>query len=176
MPHILSVRTVRAALALAAAGIAVATVTPAPAAPNVPTLPADARSGCAARSTARLAGTPWAQQLLYPQRVWPLTTGAGVRVAVLDTGIAAAPQLAGRVSRAGTDCAGRGTFVAGLIAALPSRGTGFEGIAPGATVLPVRVTDTGDADGKAQPVTRAGVQQAGVGEADVQGAIELLDC
>jgi membrane-anchored mycosin MYCP len=75
-----------------------------------------------------------------------LATGAGVRVAVVDSGVdAALPQLKGRVA-AGRDllagrapCAGHGTAVAAAIVA----------VAPGVTIVPVRVSDgdPGDADG-----------------------------
>jgi membrane-anchored mycosin MYCP len=106
---------------------------------------------CAAPATGRAAGVPPAQRLLAPDRAWPLTRGAGVRVAVLATGVsAAAPALSGAVlpgidvrtgGRADTDCAGLGTATAGLVAARPQPGTGFAGIAPAARILPVRVTD-----------------------------------
>jgi type VII secretion-associated serine protease mycosin len=96
---------------------------------------------------------PWAQQLLAPQRVWSLTRGAGVTVGVVDTGVdGGAQQLGGRVlpgrdvrnpgnRPANGDCFGHGTFVAGIIAAAPVDGTMFAGVAPAATVLPIRVAD-----------------------------------
>jgi membrane-anchored mycosin MYCP len=72
-------------------------------------------------------------------------------VAVLDTGVsAAAPPLAGAVrpgqdvvvtGSADSDCAGRGTALAGIVAARPVTGSPFAGLAPEATILPVRVTD-----------------------------------
>ncbi|MGI5229463.1 type VII secretion-associated serine protease mycosin [Actinoallomurus sp. CA-142502] len=111
--------------------------------------PAQAQ-GCAVPATRAVSDVPWAQQLLAPQRAWVLTRGAGVVVAVVDTGVSAAsPALAGAVgagrdvttrSRADGDCSGHGTFVAGLIAARPTPGHGFAGFAPAARVLPIRVT------------------------------------
>ncbi|WP_372494374.1 S8 family serine peptidase [Actinoallomurus purpureus] len=87
--------------------------------------------------------------------VWPTTTGVGVTVAVLDTGVnAKLPELAGAVL-AGSDTTGRktdgrqdldeenyghGTAMAALIAARGGGATNFVGIAPGAKVLPVHVT------------------------------------
>jgi membrane-anchored mycosin MYCP len=93
---------------------------------------------------------PWAQQMLGPSRVWPITRGAGVTVAVLDSGVDAGhAQLAGRVDAgvdalagsgtANTDCVGTGTQVAGVIVGQSSNGIGFAGVAPAARVLPIRV-------------------------------------
>ncbi|NWJ73942.1 type VII secretion-associated serine protease mycosin [Pseudonocardia sp. ICBG1122] len=107
---------------------------------------------------------PWAQSALGADRVWPLTRGAGVTVAVVDTGVdAATPQLAGgrvlpgvdvsstptpsAAGRADSDCPGHGTFVAGIVAAAPMAGAGFVGVAPDAEILPVRVTAAGGGDG-----------------------------
>lgn len=92
---------------------------------------------------------PWPQQQLDYQRVWQLTQGAGVTVAVVDTGVDGnQPFLRGAVlpgidianggGPANTDCDGHGTFVAGLIAGRRLPGFGFAGIAPKATILPVR--------------------------------------
>lgn len=76
-------------------------------------------------------------------------TGAGVTVALLDTGVADVPGLAGRVVAGpdlsdegdGVDRYGHGTFMAGLIA-----GEGV-GVAPGARVLSIKVAG---ADGEAR--------------------------
>jgi type VII secretion-associated serine protease mycosin len=75
-------------------------------------------------------------------------------VAVVDTGVSAsAPALAGAVAagrdvvsggRADNDCSGHGTFIAGLLAARPTAGSGLAGVAPAVRVLPIRVTDNPD--------------------------------
>ncbi|UMP06932.1 type VII secretion-associated serine protease mycosin [Amycolatopsis sp. EV170708-02-1] len=101
------------------------------------------------------ASIPWAQQQLAPQRVWPLTKGGGVVVGVVDTGVdASTPQLAGGkvlpgfdvTAAAGRpaddDCVGHGTFLAGIIGASPASDTGFAGVAPDVTILPVRVASS----------------------------------
>lgn len=96
---------------------------------------------------------PWAQKVLDPQKVWPHSTGAGVLVAVVDSGVDADhPQLRGKVhdgrdfyttqQRPATfDCVSHGTGVAGIIAAGPLPGVGFHGVAPDAAILPVRISD-----------------------------------
>jgi membrane-anchored mycosin MYCP len=108
--------------------------------------------GCATTPTRLVANRPWAQDRLDAERVWPLTTGRGQRVAVVDTGVDGHhPQLNGRVDpgvdvwngqRADDDCHGHGTFVAGIIAAGQMPGTGFAGVAPGVTIVPIRETST----------------------------------
>ncbi len=76
-----------------------------------------------------------------------LATGAGVLIAVIDTGVAEHPRLAGRLRGGGDyltggdgldDCDGHGTAVAGLLAAAPSADDEVVGIAPGATLLTIR--------------------------------------
>ena len=76
----------------------------------------------------------------------PGNEGAGVTVAVVDTGVADVPDLAGRVTHvnvtgAGSgDGYGHGTFVAGLVAGDGSSSDGlYAGVAPAAEILDVRV-------------------------------------
>jgi membrane-anchored mycosin MYCP len=79
--------------------------------------------------------------------VHALATGRGERVAVIDTGVAPHPRLAGRLVGLGDyleggdgldDCDGHGTAVAGLIGAAPDPGDDLIGIAPDAQILAVR--------------------------------------
>lgn len=147
------------ALAGLAVGLVAAAALSAPAA-AAPALP-DPGDGCLRAPESVETGMPWAQSWLGVQRVWPLTRGAGVTVAVVDTGVAAdSPQLRGRVlpgldltspgtPRADRDCFGHGTFVAGIIGAAPADGTGFHGVAPDARILPIRVANSMD-DGTAR--------------------------
>jgi membrane-anchored mycosin MYCP len=99
------------------------------------------------------AATPWAQRALSFSSVWNLTQGAGVTVAVIDSGVDANPQFGDRVTAGpdlttavpgvpvGADCVGHGTAVASLIAAAPMAGTAFSGVAPQARVLSIKITD-----------------------------------
>jgi type VII secretion-associated serine protease mycosin len=105
-----------------------------------------------------IAGEPWALQRVLLSQLHAKYDGRGVTVAVIDSGVDDVnPQLKGAV-RAGqdflkgsgnatggstTDQVGHGTMVAGVIAARPDpdHRTGFEGIAPGATILAIRQND-----------------------------------
>lgn len=106
-----------------------------------------------------VTGLPWAQQRYAPDRLTPLATGAGVTVAVIDSGVDTDHvQLRGRVlsgndfldrGRDGSrDCAGHGTAVASLIAAAPRDGVEFRGLAPKAKILPVRISEQQIIDGR----------------------------
>lgn len=87
----------------------------------------------------------WITSLNFPA-VWPLSTGRGQTVAVIDTGVAEHPRLplltgGGDYVSYSTgldDCDAHGTVVAGLIAARPIPGSGFSGGAPDAAVLSIR--------------------------------------
>jgi membrane-anchored mycosin MYCP len=124
---------------------------------------AAAQPKCAKPTGVYTDAVPWAQRLVEADRVWPLTTGAGQTVAVVGTGVDSANaqfapgQVRGTVdllggggssdddedsedTGGGTDCDGRGTFAAGIVAAQPDPSTTFAGMAPGARVLPIRYT------------------------------------
>ncbi|MFF0205172.1 S8 family serine peptidase [Streptomyces sp. NPDC005017] len=105
---------------------------------------------CRKASDRKVTGLPWPQALLRPDAVWPLSEGAGVTVAVVGSGVDDTAGLLGdRLKRTprrfdagpAADCAGHGTFTAGLIAAARTPGAGFAGIAPRARILDVPVTD-----------------------------------
>jgi membrane-anchored mycosin MYCP len=122
---------------------------PPPGAPG-PVAPMEKNGECSA--TGVIAGTdfkavPPSQQILDPSAAWRFSRGDGQLVAVLDTGVRSGPRLPG-VQPGGdyvestdglTDCDGRGTAVAGLIAGQPGD-DGFAGIAPGARLVSLRVT------------------------------------
>jgi thermitase len=84
---------------------------------------------------------------------WRYSTGTGVTVAVVDTGVdPTAPDLAGQTVAGqsflggvqGTptpDQNGHGTFVSGEIAAVQNNGVGVTGVAPGAKVMPLQALD-----------------------------------
>jgi subtilisin family serine protease len=83
------------------------------------------------------------------EQAWTASTGAGITVGVVDTGVQANhPDLGGRVvtglntvtnTTDTTDGAGHGTHVAGIIGATAGNGVGVAGIAPDATIEPLKV-------------------------------------
>jgi membrane-anchored mycosin MYCP len=104
-----------------------------------------------------------AQKRLKRAHVVP---GAGVTVAVIDSGVSPKAVEAGRIDIADTVAAGtlqpnpiyyHGTAIAGLIAGKPRQGGGPVGIAPGARIFDVRVYDQPDgstaADSTESPIT-----------------------
>ncbi|HUQ39552.1 MAG TPA: S8 family serine peptidase [Acidimicrobiales bacterium] len=76
-------------------------------------------------------------------------TGLGVKVAVIDTGVTAHADLDGVLpgfdyvdnDSDPSDLHGHGTHVAGTVAESTDNGIGAAGVAPGASILPVRVLD-----------------------------------
>jgi membrane-anchored mycosin MYCP len=151
----------RGVAVLAAVAALVGTPVPAAAAP-----PAGACRGEPEPPRAVITQLPWAQQLLDLDDTWRHSTGAGVTVAVVDSGVDADhPQLRGKVLRGADfflvgdlpgnfDCVSHGTAAASIIAAAPVRGVGFRGVAPDARILPVRITDRElNDDGNATPIS-----------------------
>ncbi|MCA6095892.1 type VII secretion-associated serine protease mycosin [Streptomyces sp. SCA3-4] len=127
-----------------------------------------------------IKGTPWSLQRVLLDQLWQDTKGKDaqgrpVRVAVIDTGVDVTnPQLKDAVDvKAGTDLlsgaqdagkgpttdpVGHGTKVAGIIAARPSAGSGFVGIAPESVVIPIRQNnEKGDGTSRTLAV---GIKQA----------------
>ncbi|MBT8227650.1 MAG: type VII secretion-associated serine protease mycosin [Dactylosporangium sp.] len=127
------------------------------------------------------ASVPWPQQRYGLDRLSGIADGARQVVAVVDSGVDAVhPQLVGAVvdgidgldagGDGRLDCVGHGTAVASIIAARPVRGVGFSGLAPAATILPVRVSERQDIDGASsgRAVTVQGLAQAIVHAVDRQ--------
>jgi len=97
-------------------------------------------------------GYQWFHEAIGTYAAWGTTMGAGVTVAVVDTGVQSAhPDLSGNMitpgytAIAGTTTAGddqgHGTHVAGIIAAM-ANSVGGRGVAPSAKILPVKVLDS----------------------------------
>lgn len=125
--------------------------------PAVVSTPAGAADECLAN--VQLPGPPPAFALmgLFGDTLRP--TGAGITVAVIDSGVdATRPQLSGALTDRSrslvgddqrpdglSDSMGHGTAVAGVIAARPAPGSGVVGVAPEAKLISLRVLrDTDD--------------------------------
>ena len=120
-------------------------------------------------------GEQWNLDLIQADAAHPVSTGVGAVVAVVDSGVQADhPDLAGHL-RPGYDFVqndatpqdgnGHGTHVSGIISAVSGNGIGVESVAPGATILPVRVLDD-DGGGSTDRVAK-GVDYARTHGADV---------
>lgn len=93
----------------------------------------------------------WYLSAMQAEEMWKVTTGEGVKVAVIDTGVnSATPSLQGQVLKGfdatgapgdeTDDYDGHGTSMAELIAGT-GNGGGLKGLAPGAKIIPVRITN-----------------------------------
>lgn len=111
---------------------------------------ASGQSDASVASNDPLRSLQWGLDAIGAEQAWPITRGQSVVVAVLDTGVDGAhPDFGGRVlpgaafpadGRAGNvSVAPHGTHVAGIIAAQADNGIGIAGVAPQATILPVRI-------------------------------------
>ncbi|GAA3376358.1 type VII secretion-associated serine protease mycosin [Streptomyces sannanensis] len=107
-----------------------------------------------AAHAADMRSRQWYLDAMKAEEIWQVSTGSGVTVAVIDTGVDAdVPELRGRVleganfEEAGdgrVDKDGHGTNMAVTIAGNGAQG-GIKGLAPGAKILPV--TSSSDALG-----------------------------
>ncbi|MFE9664506.1 type VII secretion-associated serine protease mycosin [Streptomyces sp. NPDC005955] len=162
MPPRIPTTSARRRAPLTTALAVAATALTLPAAPN-----AAADTGQCTFPAKPYQGRPWALQRVLLDELWDESTGKGVEVAVIDTGVDVKhPQLTRAVDPSkglnslpaepeddngdpvprgkadGTgDTVGHGTRVAGLIAARPAKGTGFVGLAPDARIIPIHQND-----------------------------------
>jgi hypothetical protein len=109
----------------------------------------------------------WGLTAIGAPNVWNISRGAGVTVAVIDSGSGPHPDLdanldAGRTMFGSIDSPGmidvdpkgHGTHVAGIIAAAVNNGIGGAGVAPQARIMPIRVL-AADGSGISEDVTKA---------------------
>ncbi|WP_434100278.1 S8 family serine peptidase [Streptomyces parvus] len=139
--------------------------------PGMPTAldPRAEAVACTPASKEQAKKQDWSRQRLDLDRLHRHTTGSGVTVALISTGVdPGAEGLDGRVTaqgQAADDCVGQGTFLAGLIAGTGGPTPRLAGVAPGAKVLALRGTDR---RGQPDPaLVTAAVRAATTAEADV---------
>lgn len=94
----------------------------------------------------------WYLDKMQAEQMWKVSTGTGITVAVVDTGVnPSQPELAGKVLPGKTfdghgqedgreDSGGHGTGIASLISGNGAGDQGVKGLAPGVKILPVKVT------------------------------------
>ena len=122
----------------------------------------DSTTSFAASGSDPLLDQQWGLTAIGAPSVWKITRGAGITVAVIDSGSGPHPDLdanldAGRtifgfidsVGVLDIDNAGHGSHVAGIIAAVANNAIGGSGVAPQSRILPIRVLDAqGSGDSK----------------------------
>ena len=116
-----------------------------------PDQPMEQRRICAAPTSfpnSNFADKPWANDYLRLAEAHEFATGAGVTVAVIDTGVNGSPRVPAEpggdfVEGAGngmSDCDAHGTLTAAVLAGRPAPTDAFIGVAPDARILSLRHT------------------------------------
>lgn len=117
-------------------------------------------AGAGALPNDPLLSKQWALTKIKATDAWSITSGSGVTIAIIDTGIdlthedLAANVVTGgsmiscgkrakKCNTNGQDDQGHGSHVAGIAAAVANNGKGVVGVAPGAKLMPVKVLDSG---------------------------------
>ncbi len=94
----------------------------------------------------------WYLDAMHADEIWKTSTGAGVKIVVIDSGVnSSTPALKGQVlegfdasemkGEATDDYSGHGTTMAELIAGTGAGG-GLKGLAPDSKIVPMRIADT----------------------------------
>jgi serine protease len=106
----------------------------------------------------------WALDQIKAPQGWTRSTGAGITIGIVDTGVDAShPDLAGKIV-ATADCVGRpcaaggaqdthghGTIVSGIAAATTNNGKGVAGVAPDARLVVAKVLN-GSGEGRVEDI------------------------
>jgi subtilisin family serine protease len=150
--------------------------------------PAAAQLGSATNDPVYTQGLQWGLDTVGAPAAWATARGAGITIAIVDSGIDLnhedlSSKIVGNISCIGTagnpakctgsgqDDNGHGTHVAGVAAAVTGNGRGVAGVAPDAQLLAVRVlSDDAPGDAKGTASGTAGDVAAGIRWAADHGA------
>ena len=137
-------------------------------------------AGVAAASNDRYFDEQWGLHRIEGPAAWAAgNSGAGITVAVVDTGVDFAHEdLAGHSAGSfdcmgpscvpgGADNTGHGTEVAGVVAATAGNGKGIAGTAPSASIVSVKVLDGPLGSGSSADVIRGINYAAGLGNVSI---------
>lgn len=127
-----------------------------------PDQPTEQRVLCSAPTVlpeANFHDPPWSNSYIGVDDAHKFATGAGVTVAVIDTGVTASPRVPAEpggdfVDQAGnglSDCDAHGTLTASIIGGRTGPNDGFVGVAPDAQLLSLRQTSEAFEPVGAQP-------------------------
>ncbi|HEV2758989.1 MAG TPA: S8 family serine peptidase, partial [Acidimicrobiales bacterium] len=114
-----------------------------------------ALTGTASATNDTYFSRQWALSQIDAPQAWARSTGSGITIGIVDTGVDVAhPDLAGKVA-ATADCIGRpcvagggqdthghGTIVSGIAAATTSNGKGIAGVAPDSRLVVAKVLNS----------------------------------
>lgn len=130
----------------------------------------------------------WGLSSTGAMAVWSTTRGAGVIVAIVDSGTGPHPDLTANIDPglgisggvespdyADVDNEGHGTHVSGIVAAVADNALGVAGVAPAARILPIRVLDangSGDSRDVARGIRLAADRGARVINLSLGGVLE----
>ncbi|MFI9305289.1 type VII secretion-associated serine protease mycosin [Streptomyces triculaminicus] len=114
-----------------------------------------ALSGITPSAHADIRSRQWHLDAMRAEEIWQISKGKGITVAVVDTGVESSlANLEGRVlegksfsetpGNAHTDPNNHGTLIAEMIAGTGAGDNNAFGLAPGATILPLRVANGSD--------------------------------
>ncbi|MEU1806204.1 S8 family serine peptidase [Streptomyces sp. NPDC019937] len=121
----------------------------------------------------------WYLDAMQADSMWKVSSGKGVTVAMLDSGVdASVPELRGKVlpgknfvepgTDARTDPKGHGTAISLLIAGNGAGGQGVKGLAPDARILPLTVTgSTKESGNTTVPVLTKAIRYAADSDAQI---------
>ncbi|MFJ3478487.1 S8 family serine peptidase [Streptomyces microflavus] len=100
-------------------------------------------------AAAEVQSKQWYLSAMQAEEMWKITTGEGIKIAVIDSGVnVATPSLQGQTLKGfdatgaegdeNDDYSGHGTTMAELIAGT-GKGGGIKGLAPGVKIIPMRI-------------------------------------